>query len=346
MKKNILYLLTILSIVMLHACGGGNDDPDPDIVKGLVFSADKDTIYKSGDDKAVFTVKYDGKDVTGKSRIFERTSGTFVDGNTFGTTKLGEFVFTAEYNGEVSPEIRISSIEEVYYQANLLLFHFTSTSCSNCPRMVYGINVAKEKAPGRLIKMSIHGPMAEDDPMQLKPYAEPLMNKYGCYLTYPVAILNGVRRWNEAAGFDDMKSFLPDQTGIGVALSTRIEGDKAYIDMSVRTMTAYEKPCSVAVVLVENGLHFKQLQDDGSYDNSYVHDDVIRRYLTDVLGDALEEGELKVAKLLTKSYTYDISSLLVRDHVDVIAYIMKEDGTVLNSTRVKLGESIDFQEIE
>ena len=347
MKKRVLCLLVIVLIVFVNACGGGSEDDGPDpSEKGLVFSVDKDTIYKSGDDKAVFTVKYDGEDVTGKSRIFERTSGTFVDGNEFGSKKLGEFVFTAEYNGEVSQEIKIVSIEEEYYQANLLLFHFTSTYCPNCPRMIYSINTAREKAPGRLIKISLHGPMAEDDPMQLKPYAEPLMKKFNCYLTYPIVVLNGVRWWNEAGGFDDMQSFLPDKTDIGVALSTRIEGDKAYIDMNVRTMRMYGKSCRVAVVLVENGLNYPQVQSDQSWDNGYIHDDVVRRYLTDVLGDPLEEGELKVAKLLTKSYTYDISPLLVRDEVDVVAYIMKSDGTVLNCTRVKLGKSVDFQEIE
>lgn len=345
MKRNVLYLLSIALIVVLNACGGSDsDEPEPS-EKGLVFSVDRDTIYKSGDDKAIFTVKYDGVDVTAKSRIFERTSEKFLDGNQFGTTRLGEFVFTAEYNGEVSSEIKISSVEEEYYQANLLLYHFTSTSCTNCPRMVYNINAAKEKAPGRLIKISLHGWLEEDDPMQLKPYTEPLAMKYNCYLTYPIAILNGVRRWNEAAGFEDMKSFLPDKAYIGVAITTRIEGDKAYIDMKVRTMKSYDKPCRVAVVLVENNLRYKQL-NEGVWDQNYIHDDVVRRYLTDVLGDQLEEGELKVAKLFTRSYTYDISPLLVCDNVDVVAYIMKEDGTVLNSTRVKLGNSIDFQEIE
>lgn len=347
MKKSVLCLLAFALIVLVNACGGGSegDGPDPS-EKGLVFSVDKDTIYKSGDDKAVFTVKYDGKDVTDKSRIFERTSEKFLDGNEFGTTKLGEFVFTAEYQGEVSQEIKIASVEEEYYQANLLLFHFTSTYCKNCPRMIYSINAAEEKAPGRLIKISFHGPMEGDDPMQLKPYAEPLMKKFNCYLTYPVVVLNGVRWWSEAKGFEDMQSFLPDKTDIGVALTTRIEGDKAYIDMNVKTMRIYDKSCRVAVVLVENSLNYEQLQDDLSWDKTYIHDDVVRRYLTDVMGDPLEEGELKAAKLLTKSYTYDISPLLVRDEVDVVAYIMKNDGTVLNCTRVKLGKSVDFQEIE
>ena len=116
--------------------------------------------------------------------------------------------------------------------------------------------------------------------------------------------------------------------------------------MNVKTMRIYDKSCRVAVVLVENSLNYEQLQDDLSWDKTYIHDDVVRRYLTDVMGDPLEEGELKAAKLLTKSYTYDISPLLVRDEVDVVAYIMKSDGTVLNCTRVKLGKSVDFQEIE
>ena len=75
MKKSVLCLLAFALIVLVNACGGGSesDGPEPG-EKGLVFSVDKDTIYKSGDDKAVFTVKYDGKDVTDKSRIFERTS--------------------------------------------------------------------------------------------------------------------------------------------------------------------------------------------------------------------------------------------------------------------------------
>lgn len=56
-------------LVLAIACGGSDgDDPQPE-PKGLELKADKNSVNNSGDDRVVFTVLYDGKDVTASSSI-------------------------------------------------------------------------------------------------------------------------------------------------------------------------------------------------------------------------------------------------------------------------------------
>lgn len=341
-----LILMFLFLPLLFTACGGGDSDngggetPDG---SGLKFSVDRNSIYKSGYDKATFTVKYDGIDVTEKSRIYERATSTFLKGNTFSTAKSGTYIFTAEYNGEVSDEIEVTTMNEVYFRPNLFMMHFTSTDCPNCPPMVDFIKAAKELLPDQVVKISLHAPLNEDDPMQIAAYAKPLMEKYNVP-GYPWVVLNGKRSWNTGNGTDDFAEFLPKKTLTGIAIDSKVEGDKATVNLKVTTMMSFDRPCLVSVVLVESDLIYAQ--KNGSFiDATYVHDDVVRRYLTDVLGD--KEPDLTVGKEFTKEYTYDISPLLVKDNLKVVVYVMDGGtGYLLNCREVKLGKSVDYQTIE
>ena len=342
---NKLILIVLLMPLFFIACGGGdsdNGDEKPD-GSGLSFSVDRDHIYKSGYDKATFTVKYDGIDVTGKSRIYEKVTGTFLKENVFTTTKGGTYVFTAEYQGEVSEKIEVITMEEEYFQPNLFMMHFTSTDCPNCPRMVEYIKAAKEIFPDRIVKISVHCPLKEHDPMEIGAYGEPLMEQYGIP-GYPYVMLNCKRSWNTAEGTDDLEEFLPDKTNTGIAIDTKVEGEKATIILKVKTMLAFDRACRVSVVLVENDLIYPQ-KDGNLTKPTYVHDEVVRRYLTDVLGD--KEPDITVGKEFTKEYAYDISPLLVKDNLKVVVYVMDgKTGYLLNCREVKLGKSVDYQSIE
>lgn len=342
---NKLILIVMLMPLFFVACGGGDSDKggeEPD-GSGLKFSVDRNSIYKSGFDKATFTVKYDGIDVTKESRIYERVTGAFLKENVFTTTKGGTFVFTAEYKGEVSKEIEVTTMEEEYFQPNLFMMHFTSTDCPNCPRMVDYIKTAKEILPGRIVKISVHGPLNEDDPMQIGAYWNPLLKEYGIP-GIPYVILNGKRSWNTAEGTDDFDEFLPEKTTTGIAIESKIEGEKATIVLKVKTMLAFNSPCRVSVVLVENDLIYPQ-KDGNLTKPTYVHDEVVRRYLTDALGD--KEADITVGQEFSKEYTYDISPLLVKDNLKVVVYVMDgRTGYLLNCREVKLGKSVDYQSME
>mgnify|MGYP002560932275 CR=1 FL=1 len=344
---NKLIFIVLFLPLFFVACGGGDSDNDnggetPD-GSGLKFSVDRNSIYKSGYDLATFTVKYDGIDVTEKSRIYERVTGAFLKGNTFKTTQAGTYVFTAEYKGEVSEEIEVTTMNEEYFQANLFMMHFTSTDCPNCPRMVTWINAAKELVPDRIVKISVHGPLNEPDPMQIDAYWRPLVEQYKVP-GYPIVMLNCKRSWNTAEGTNDLEEFLPEKTNTGIAIDTKIEGDKAIINLKVKTMLGFEKPSRISIVIVEDNLIYDQ-KNGNSTDRNTVHDDVVRRYLTDVLGD--KEPDLAAGKEFTKEYTYDISPLLIRDNLKIVVYVMNGDsGYLLNCREVKLGKSVDYQTIE
>ena len=78
--------------------------PDP-VVE---LKADKTSIAANGVDKVTFVVLVDGVDMTSESLIINQNSNETLNGNTFTSENVGEYVFVAEYNGFRSESVTIT----------------------------------------------------------------------------------------------------------------------------------------------------------------------------------------------------------------------------------------------
>ncbi len=106
MKRVLKFLFaTIVLTGVIVSCGGDGDKPGPEKGK-LVISASSEEIMNDGEDAVVFTVKYDGEDVTSSAVI--KMNGEVFTGTTFTSTETGTFKFKAEYDGVTSNEVTVT----------------------------------------------------------------------------------------------------------------------------------------------------------------------------------------------------------------------------------------------
>lgn len=82
---------------------------------GLRFIASKKRIKNTGTDEVIFSVLFDGVNVTEESTIFNVTENKNLEGNTFSSTEIGTYVFNATYNDSLSKDITITVKEARVY---------------------------------------------------------------------------------------------------------------------------------------------------------------------------------------------------------------------------------------
>lgn len=105
MSKQLKYIAFWGLAALLVSCQGHLDIPELE----LTAQGGKTSIAADGTDAVTFVVKSYGEDVTANAVIRNTTTNENVEGNTFSTTKAGEYTFTATYMEAVSGELRIAA---------------------------------------------------------------------------------------------------------------------------------------------------------------------------------------------------------------------------------------------
>lgn len=345
MKTKLQFLFLMILLAGFGSCGSSDDDGKdvPGNSDGLVLVADRDTIRASGTDVVKFTLTYDGKDVTSAAKIIETKTLEVVKGGEFTTTKTGEYTFLASYNSINSKELKVRVIPELLFRKNALLTFFTSTNCPNCPRMDDIIKSMLVEEPERLNVIAVHGPVKKDDPLQVPAIFNALSGQFSIRES-PSVLIDQAECKVGIVEMDDVKSYLTARGDVGIALETSSSGNRANIKVTLRASKSFDFPCALAVALVEDGKVSPQ-DRNGVIEPDYVHDHVVRSYNTDIFGDRLEANALGKDKEIVKEYKagYDGSWA----GFSVIAYVVNANtNQVLNSQRVKIGQSVGFQYVE
>jgi hypothetical protein len=120
MKLLIKYLFMFVAMAGIALSCGDNGADSENPTKGeLVISVSPMTngvavISDNGEDAAVFTVAYDGEDVTASAVISQKSGpvAVSVEEGEFKTTQAGTYTFTAEYDEVVSDEVTVVVNEE------------------------------------------------------------------------------------------------------------------------------------------------------------------------------------------------------------------------------------------
>ena len=323
MRRFIFIVVFLLSVV---GCVGQKEDP-----VNIVLKSDRSEINVTAGESAVFSVLFNGEDVTefaDISFVSGTTSDPAVDKNVFTPSEEGSWTFAATYDGYESEPLTVTAfvVQEEgkdFFRRSLVL-DFTATWCVNCPRMEAAFAAAMEARPGRLVPVSVHfvDAYAVDE-------GTALVTKFGVS-EYPTAVID----MDPSSAFTTTSSELL-LSGVDKLLATRpLAGGirmESGADGSVKVeITAVEAgDYTINVMLLKDG----EIAPQTGGETNHVHNNILRQHLK------AESVHLDEEETATKTFSLNIPS---GDGFKVVAF-MEKGTTVNNVTFCRVGETVDYQ---
>lgn len=217
---------------------------------------------------------------------------------------------------EVDADKRFTGPIGVEAQKNVLIEDFTGQKCVNCPNAAAAIEALQQQYTAeRVIAVSVHGgSLSRDEATDKFGLANATSKAYNEHW--------GVKQW--PSGMVDRIGGLQGEDKWAAAVLTRF-GVAPKVDLDVANLVydAASKTLALDVSvaakesvtgrlqvwLTESGIVQQQYMPDGSKNNQYVHNHVLRASVNDPYGDPLT---LAASATDTKHYTYtlpDVSAL-------------------------------------
>ena len=323
MRRFIFIVVFLLSVV---GCVGQKEDP-----VNIVLKSDRSEINVTAGESAVFSVLFNGEDVTefaDISFVSGTTSDPAVDKNVFTPSQEGSWTFAATYDGYESEPLTVTAfvVQEEgkdFFRRSLVL-DFTATWCVNCPRMEAAFAAAMEARPGRLVPVSVHfvDAFAVEE-------GTALVTKFGVS-EYPTAVID----MDPSSAFTTTSSELL-LSGVDKLLAARpLAGGirmESGADGSVKVeITAVEAgDYTINVMLLKDG----EIAPQTGGETNHVHNNILRQHLK------AESVHLDEEETATKTFSLNIPS---GDGFKVVAF-MEKGTTVNNVTFCRVGETVDYQ---
>ena len=323
MRRFIFIVVFLLSVV---GCVGQKEDP-----VNIVLKSDRSEINVTAGESAVFSVLFNGEDVTefaDISFVSGTTSDPAIDKNIFTPSEEGSWTFAATYDGYESEPLTVTAfvVQEEgkdFFRRSLVL-DFTATWCVNCPRMEAAFAAAMEARPGRLVPVSVHfvDAYAVDE-------GTALVTKFGVS-EYPTAVID----MDPSSAFTTTSSELL-LSGVDKLLAARPlaggirmeSGAEGSVKVEITAVEAGEY--TINVMLLKDG----EIAPQTGGETNHVHNNILRQHLK------AESVHLDEEETATKTFSLNIPS---GDGFKVVAF-MEKGTTVNNVTFCRVGETVDYQ---
>lgn len=357
MKKN-LYLLFAVFAAIVFASSCDQTSAEEGGSGTIILSVDNSTIDLDVQQKATFTVTYNGEDVTDEATIVNISLGGYEEltSTEFTTLRPGTHTFFAMYNGGVSETVSVlgtttTGLSDIYYRRNII-FKFTATWCTYCPNATSAINAAHILYPDRLVEIAVHS----GDDLEVSGVVNTWGSLIGGVGGYPTVCIDANKDYNVTGTpvasnivTQAKASLAAEPTTAGIKLKSTLDDHKLKVEVENHILEAGNY--KIVVAFLQSGFNYEQT---GTTDESYRQNHVIRWFFTDAMsGDPLGEndGNCVVGERIESTYEVDLDSSvdLTADLLatfDVVAFVMKDfDGTyhVNNAAQVGINEEIDYQ---
>lgn len=334
MKKLTYVLLCIIMCSVLMSC-------EEDETVNITLSIDKESIVADGIDAITITVLTDGGiDVTSESTI--RVNNEIFTTNTFTTLQTGTYGCVAEYKSETSNMVNFEVKEVPVFVKKTVIENYTAVWCGYCPRVHDAIVDAKMQ-DNNIISIAIHG---SNDPFYFTSIST-LASGFGVE-GYPTAIIDREFNWPYPESFSGLANALAKNSAIGLSIDTEISGNNLNTDVKVKFGKNYSTDLKLVVCLVESGLIEDQVNyyEDGRGNPiaDYEHNNVLRTYATDLLGDDIPSSEVVKDNEYSVSYTFDASNYNILN-CKVVAFVVDDQNVSINAQEVVAGGNKEYDPI-
>lgn len=225
-----------------------------------------------------------------------------------------------------------------------LIEKYTGVRCVNCPNADIAIAAATEQYNGQLIAVAIHDSSTFTRPIGDTPRlstddGDAWSKFFGVFAAgeYPTALIN---RSTNGSGWDlftptsgingRADDIISQQAQVAIAVDANA-GDKITINVNLEFLQNISDQLTVTLFIMEDQLQVTQRQPDGSDDNNYIHNHVLRDVITDIWGADIDctgqTGEKRVAQFIYDNYNKDWNL----HNCHIVAFISnKESRQILN----------------
>lgn len=273
----------------------------------------------------------EGNEITEDATFF--VNDTALEGNQFSSDAEGSFELYAEYDLDgATVTTETETFEVIIPKRKVVIEDYTGTWCGYCPRITAAIEAVREETSD-IAAIAIHN----GDDLSL-PFEELIRQEFNVK-GFPSGRINRTMPWNIPHSAEDITEFAGTNTDTGIGINSQIDGNTLSVEVSVASEANMDNK-KLVVYLVEDGI----LRDQVNYfDNDpsspyyqmgnpivdFEHNDVLRASLSDIFGDAIPNtASLEEYKA---SYTLELLPEYVVDKLHVIAMIVEQDNTAVNS---------------
>ena len=338
--KKFLQRTSFLFLFLILACSGsGDDEGQTNEYISLFVSSTEGFIGET----IIFSV-FDGEGNNVSSSTDFYVNETKIPSNTHTFNTIGTFDVYAKY-GQLTSETKTIEImpTPITFKQNVVVEDFTGTWCGWCPRVSEAVRLLKQETSDAIV-VAIHN----GDAMQFS--QEGAIRQAFNVTGFPTALINRQERWAspQPSNVSQVTGKMSGKSYASIAMESTVSGD--VLDLKVKVMMGYSyKSMKLAVYMLEDGLVYDQRNFTSYYGGAdpirdFVHDDVLRRSLTDVFGDDIPQDQVGHNKTFTRDFQYAIPPSYDKNKVKLVAFVTTgSERDIINVRQSKLGESQDFQ---
>jgi len=342
MKKFRNIFMAILAASFLSCSGNVDDSSLP------VLEASDTEIDLATETETVFTVRYNGVDVTEDAEIVSVSGTEDFDGKVFRPQSTGSETFYASYNGKESAQVTVNVVNsrpqvESKYDRHVCVMEFTGAWCINCPDGYDKMIGVMSKPSMSRYKENIHlcafhSDLEGKDDMAI-PQTQDLFAMFDG-LAYPSFVTDmreaGILTADGISLFQPsiMASFGDHAAHCGVSVSSVMSGSQA--EISVKVQSELTSQYRVIVLVVQDavkGWQKTNLYPEG--DDNYIHKHVVRKVVTSYSGTfagekITEDGIIASGAEASGSWTVVVDESWNLDDTEIYALVQDMNGYINN----------------
>ncbi|MBE6227470.1 MAG: Omp28-related outer membrane protein [Bacteroidales bacterium] len=342
MKKFRNIFMAVLAASLLSCSGNVDDSSLP------VLEASDTEIDLATETETVFTVRYNGVDVTEDAEIVSVSGTEDFDGKVFRPQSTGSETFYASYNGKESAQVTVNVVNsrpqvESKYDRHVCVMEFTGAWCINCPDGYDKMIGVMSKPSMSRYKENIHlcafhSDLEGKDDMAI-PQTQDLFAMFDG-LAYPSFVTDmreaGILTADGISLFQPsiMASFGDHAAHCGVSVSSVMSGSQA--EISVKVQSELTSQYRVIVLVVQDavkGWQKTNLYPEG--DDNYIHKHVVRKVVTSYSGTfagekITEDGIIASGAEASGSWTVVVDESWNLDDTEIYALVQDMNGYINN----------------
>mgnify|MGYP001225122324 FL=1 len=341
--KKIMHRTSLLLLLLILSCSGsGDDEGQTNEYIDLFISSTTGFVGET----IIFSV-FDGEGNNVSTSADFYVNEVKINSNTHTFNNTGTYSVYAQF-GQLTSETKTVEImaTPITFKQNVVVEDFTGTWCGWCPRVSEAVRLLKQETSDAIV-IAIHN----GDAMQFS--QEGTIRAAFNVTGFPTALINRQERWAspQPSNVSQVTGKMNGKSYASVAMESSVSGDNLNLKVKVRMGYGY-KTMKLAVYMLEDGLVYDQRNFTSYYGGAdpirdFVHDDVLRRSLTNVFGDDLPSDQVGHDKIYTRDFVYAIPPNYDKSKVKLVAFVTTgSERTIVNVRQSKLGETQDFQPLD